>query len=456
MRSRWNFLIVLVYAGIASTVLGFMAVNMAGPCLLNKCETLQVQFKDAAGLLHSNDLRVAGVKAGQVTKIEQRGSYALITLQVQKDFQPVYKDAHAIVRPKNLLGETYVEIDRGTPGAGEYSDGGVIPLANTITPVQVDEVLNALDADTRTKLGVVINGLGAATAQRGQDLNLGTADLQRIAAAVAVTGTTLDGERTNIDALIVQLDLMQKTAADYHEQLAQVLRDWNDTSTTLQRHDVQFSQALGHLSNVLATLDTALSPSTGNIGKAIDQLPGTIDNANSFLGISSKITDTYLNPPTPGADSPIRSGTDIFPRLAQVMLGTNQCDMHIYSNYVNVPGVTEPAFCKNPVLPNGQAADPTLASEPFSGALGPSKLPQDRHMWRVMGMLDNTVGCGLVSPGSLKPGTPAWAACDPGNNGLAPYQVNKQATSSGASGSAATPGGFFQQLWNDITGGAGA
>jgi ABC-type transporter Mla subunit MlaD len=246
VRSRWNFLIVLIYAGIASTILAFMAANMAGPCQLGamhvpgfqQCMTLNVEFKNASGLLHSNDLRVAGVKAGQVTSVDVKKKVALITIQVEPKFQPVYRNTHAVVRPKNLLGETYVEIDRGTPEAGKFHEGETVSLVNTLTPVQVDEVLNALDPDTRTKLGIVINALGAATAQRGNDLNLSAGDFRRIAADVAVTSTSLDQEKSNLDALITQLDLMQKTVADYHDQLAQVLQKWNDSSTTMMKHDV--------------------------------------------------------------------------------------------------------------------------------------------------------------------------------------------------------------------------
>ncbi|MDP9326030.1 MAG: MlaD family protein, partial [Candidatus Dormibacteraeota bacterium] len=165
MRSRWNLLIVLVYMGIAGGVLGYMAVNMIGPCRpFAGCMSLNVEFKNASGLLHSNDLRMAGVKAGQVTEIHNQGGMAVVGIQVQPEYKPIYRDAHAIVRPKNLLGETYVEIDRGTASAGEFREGDTIALDHTITPVQVDEVLNALDADTRTKLQIVINSLGEATA----------------------------------------------------------------------------------------------------------------------------------------------------------------------------------------------------------------------------------------------------------------------------------------------------
>ena len=167
MRSRYNIVIVLVYMAIASSVLTYMGFKMVGNCVLAQCQTLDIELKDTAGLLPTNDVRMAGVTAGQVQHINVRGKIAVVTVQIQQQYSPVYKDAHALVRPKNLLGETYVEIDRGHPDAGNFANGDTIQLVNTITPVQVDEVLNALDPDTRTKLAIVVNSLGESTAARG-------------------------------------------------------------------------------------------------------------------------------------------------------------------------------------------------------------------------------------------------------------------------------------------------
>lgn len=479
MRSRWNLLIVLIYMGIALTGLTFMAAQMSGPCQLGewgvpgyqKCVTLKIQFKNASGLLHSNDLRMDGVKVGEVTSVDVEQDIAVITARLRPQYGPVHVDAHAIVRPKNLLGETYVELDKGTSGAREAKSGDTIPLAQTLTPVQVDELLNALDADTRTKLQIVINGLGEATAQRGQDMNLSAQDLRRIAASVATTSTTLDQQKQDIDSLLVQLDLIQQTVADYHGQLAKSLQDWNDVSLSMQHHDQALADSLSHLDNVLATLDAGLTPNTPALTNAVANLPSTIDHANDFLGISDAITQAFITPPPgrPGTQAPIRDGIAIFPRLAQVMLGVNSCDDHIYANgYRNTPGTTEPATCPTP----GVGTDPTLRGEVFSGLSGSStnkygQVSQNRHLWRVMGMIDITGGqlgtgsitCGLLTPSSA-PETDRLhrptSACYPGSTGLEPYQDLKPAPGLASASSSNGIAGFFSNLWTDLVGGGRA
>jgi virulence factor Mce-like protein len=466
---------------IASSVLTYMAFKMAGNCVLAQCQTLNIEFKDSAGLLPTNDVRMAGVTAGQVLHIKVQGKLAVASVQVNQQYSPVYKDAHAIVRPKNLLGETYIEIDRGHPDSGSFSNGDTIQLINTITPVQVDDVLNALDPDTRTKLVVVINSLGEATAARGQDMNVSTGDLRRIAADLAVTSTSLNQQKDSIDTLLVQFDLMQKTAADYHEQLAQVLRDWNTTSTSLMNHDVQLASALGHLGNFLGDLDAGLTPNTPALTKMVSNLPSTIDHANDFLDITTQIMQFFYNSPGPGSNTsqafastvpgtnpgaPLQDAVALFPRLAQVMLGINTCDMHIYSNgYRNVPGTTEAGSCPNPLSnpadPNSNAADPSLSGEAFTGHPAANTVPTDRHFWRIMGMTSSVdIPCATVAPttntdefGDGGPLNAGGCSVPKGSTtGFERYQPGAGPGALRTSGS----GGFLQQLWTDLTGGGHA
>jgi virulence factor Mce-like protein len=481
MRSKYNIVIVLVYMGIASAALMYMAYKMVGDCALASCQTLNIEFKDSAGLLPTNDVRMAGVTAGQVQRINANGKLAVVSVQVNQQYSPVYKDAKAIVRPKNLLGETYVEIDRGHPGAGSFSNGDTIKLINTITPVQVDEVLNALDPDTRTKLQVVINTLGEASAGRGQDLNVSTGDLKRIAADIAITSTSLNQQQDNIDALLVQFDLVMKTAADYHQQLAQVLTDWNTASTTLMSHDQQLASALGHLNTVLADVDGALAPNTQALRSTVASLPSTIDHTNDFLDISSQVMQTFYNTPgpAPGLDaqgvplnrsqafastqpgmnpgSPLQDGVALFPRLAQVMLGLNNCDMHVYANgYQNQPGATEQASptCQAPTDASGNAVDPALLTEGFTGHPAGNAVPKDRHYWRVMGMIETAdIACSLVSPSTAALKGNAACSAPKTTTGFEKYQPGP---GQGAVNTSSPVGTFLQQLWQDFTGGGHA
>ena len=55
---------------------------------------------------------------------------------------PVHEDATLKVRPRLFLeGNFFVDLHPGTPSAPKLDDGGTIPLSQTATPVQLDQVL---------------------------------------------------------------------------------------------------------------------------------------------------------------------------------------------------------------------------------------------------------------------------------------------------------------------------
>src|SRR5262249_37443177 len=61
-----------------------------------------------------------------------------------------------------LEGNFFIDMSAGTPSAPNVSDGGTIPVTQTSTPVQLDQVLTALQTNDRASLQDVLQGLGGA------------------------------------------------------------------------------------------------------------------------------------------------------------------------------------------------------------------------------------------------------------------------------------------------------
>jgi ABC-type transporter Mla subunit MlaD len=70
-------------------------------------------------------------------------------MELDHRFAPIGKDAHAILRQKSLLGETYVEITPGSPGAPRLADDGTLPSSQVDDSVELDEVFRVFDPETR-------------------------------------------------------------------------------------------------------------------------------------------------------------------------------------------------------------------------------------------------------------------------------------------------------------------
>src|SRR3712207_4344288 len=79
-------------------------------------------------------------------------------------------DATALLRPRTGLKDMFIEVDPGSRSAPVMKKNGMIDVQNTAPDVDADEVLSALDSDTRAYLQLLINGAGKGLRGRGDDL----------------------------------------------------------------------------------------------------------------------------------------------------------------------------------------------------------------------------------------------------------------------------------------------
>ena len=89
----------------------------------------KANFPEASLLVQEADVRMAGVNIGKVKAKELGPGGRTTTVEIELDdrFAPIGRDARAILRQKSLLGETYVELTPGSPGAESLDDGGTLP-----------------------------------------------------------------------------------------------------------------------------------------------------------------------------------------------------------------------------------------------------------------------------------------------------------------------------------------
>ena len=126
---------------------------------------IKANFESATSIRPGSPVRIAGVNVGKVKAVEPvaNSDTSVVVLQINKQGLPIHEDATAKIRPRIFLeGNFFVDLKPGTPEADEISDGGVIKVTNTASPVQLDEVLTSLQSDTRQDLKDVLGGLATA------------------------------------------------------------------------------------------------------------------------------------------------------------------------------------------------------------------------------------------------------------------------------------------------------
>jgi virulence factor Mce-like protein len=114
-------------------------------------------------------VRIAGVEVGRVKRVERGpGNTAVVTMTIADAGLPIHSDATLKVRPRIFLeGNFFVDLRPGSPQAPVVDSGHVLPLAQTAVPVQLDQVLSTLDADTRGQLVRLVHGLAVAVDHGG-------------------------------------------------------------------------------------------------------------------------------------------------------------------------------------------------------------------------------------------------------------------------------------------------
>jgi phospholipid/cholesterol/gamma-HCH transport system substrate-binding protein len=144
--------LIVIAAGVSYYILQEQRLRI--PILEEKPFELKAEFETAQAVVpgQGQTLRVAGVRVGDVSEVELVDGSAVVTFDVDREFLPIYKDATILMRPRTGLKDMFFALDPGTETAGEYEEGAVVPMTNTAPDVNLDEVLAALDTDSREYL----------------------------------------------------------------------------------------------------------------------------------------------------------------------------------------------------------------------------------------------------------------------------------------------------------------
>lgn len=285
-RARTPF---LIYLCLVTGGLGALYGILRNQTFLRPWEDhvqVRAMVADAKGLVAGKqEVRIAGIKVGVVTETSLRDAQPMVTLALDEEHAPIYRDARLRLRPVTPLQDMYIDLDRGTPAAGKLRADDVIPEAQTVSPVDVSRVLNTFDAETRDRLAVLLHEMGPALHDNGMQLRAAFVQAAPfLRAARRVTGA-MDDRRAELRRLVSNFSRLTDTLAGHDDQLAALVRNGSATLGELAQRDVPLAATIAELPRVLSALDGAmirlggtraqLDPALVALGPAAEQLrPG--------------------------------------------------------------------------------------------------------------------------------------------------------------------------------------
>lgn len=301
--------------GVIATLVGFLVTVVAFSGVFRKPfegdkATVVADFERAPQLRAGDQVRISGNIEGKVAEVEPapRGDEARVTLELDDDAGPVYRDARARLRVKTLLGGAfYVALDRGSESAGPLGER-VITSDRTSAQVEIEdltdvfragairgfqtmpgELATALEdeappADAFRAAGdVAPDATTAVRAARGEEPG---EDLPELVAATADTVEALDSDASDVRTLVsgaaATLGVTQRRAAEIRATIDAGPAVAGDLTTTLARLDGTLDRARG-LVRRLDRSASALAPTLAALRPALTDTDRLLDTAQPAL-----------------------------------------------------------------------------------------------------------------------------------------------------------------------------
>jgi len=235
---------ILVMAGFALSCFGlllYLWVAFGGGIPLKpKGYRIHVDFAEATQLAQQADVRISGVPVGKVVKLELGpGDTTDATLQIDPRYAPLPRDAHAILRQKTLLGETYVELTPGNKSGGTLPEGGTLSVKQVSPTVELDEILRALDPLTVRSFQVWQQDLAQGIDGRGQALNDAFGDLGPFASDTNDLLAVLDRQGRSVQQVIRETGVVFGALSQNQSDLTNLIRNSNTVFGTIASRNRQ-------------------------------------------------------------------------------------------------------------------------------------------------------------------------------------------------------------------------
>ena len=191
---------------LVSIVAVFLSYNANAGLPFVPTYDLEAELPNSVGLVKGNEVRIGGARVGLIDEIEpvpsETGDPTVrLGLKLDKSVEPVPVDSTIIVRPRSALGLKYVELTPGASSAG-FEAGSTIPIKQaTPEPVEIDELFNTFDPDTRRGARESLNGFGTGLAGRGRDLNEAIGEFNPLLERLEPVASNLANPRTRLNRL---------------------------------------------------------------------------------------------------------------------------------------------------------------------------------------------------------------------------------------------------------------
>lgn len=274
VKGRWpsvkpiqerNPVAVAVVGLLALALLTLAAFNASSLPVVGGGTAYSADFSEAAGLGDGDEVRIAGVKVGEVTGVALDGNKVKVTFDVQDRATWIGDRTTAAIAIKTLLGEKYVALD--PVGSARQDPRSRIPLSRTTSPYDVTQAFQDLSG------------------------TIDEIDTKQLAASFETISDTFKDSPPDVRAAVKGLSALSRTVSSRDTQLAELLAGSKKLTKSLKTKKSSFEtliddggSLLGELRKRRAAIKALLSGSSA-LGK---ELGGLVTDNEKQLGPTLK------------------------------------------------------------------------------------------------------------------------------------------------------------------------
>jgi phospholipid/cholesterol/gamma-HCH transport system substrate-binding protein len=256
MKTTASLVKLIAFGVVTLLAFGVLAGTIANVQLGDKAHYTAI-FTDAAGLQKGDDVRIAGVRVGEVTGISvltRAGrSEAKVGLAVLQS-SPLTEGTNAVIRYRNLIGQRFVALTQGPGSSSVLRSGATIPDSRTQPALDLDVLFNGFKP------------LFAALSPR--DVNELSGEIIEV----------LQGEGGSINRLLAHTASLTLTLADRDAVIGRTVTNLNAVLGTVSQRDGE----LGSLVDQMNRFVSGLTADRAVIGSSLT-------NINALTGQTAEL-----------------------------------------------------------------------------------------------------------------------------------------------------------------------
>jgi phospholipid/cholesterol/gamma-HCH transport system substrate-binding protein len=304
--------------------------------------TVTAEFRSAAQIVPGSQVVVAGVPTGSVKSIALGDhGQALVTFTVSDPYDPLREGTRATIRSYSLSGiaNRQIQLDLPAPASAgpEIPSGSVLPMSETTSEVDLDQLFNTLNARTINNFKHVIEGFEVSYQGVAKRANTGYRYLNPFLSTSRQVFGELTRDTPALERLIVDTSHLSGALAERSDDISALIHNANLMMGAIASQSTALKTALRELPDFMRQSNTTfvnLRATLDDLDPLVDASKPVAERLGPFFSTFRRaahdavptITDLQRTIGRPGPQNDLVELTRDAPPLARAAIGSGSPD----------------------------------------------------------------------------------------------------------------------------------